>query len=400
MRLVEILTIRIKPLTPLVFKTMRPFLIGGYATTNIMPMPSTIAGMLKTALMEELGFNNAEEAFKERKDLFGTINNPNEHEWILIGPYFHNSSINITYYPKPMDLLYCGESNAYLVARIDLAKELSRVEYGDENRLGLCTFYVDNDELIELESVGALVSHEIILKYLSDNSSKSGYKIKAREISSIPEILSTEDIYEKILRKKAMAGIDLDKKTKQVVYRGGKGHFYSVEKLYFSNQWGFLIGIIPLRDNLIDDFQKLDGKIVRLGGEGGLVRLVVRVGKNSYPLVERNLRLDETYDENTVLKLIVTSPTPIMEDTSGDTYDVPLIKDLKVIGFHIRRTMIGGWDYLRNLPKETHYAVAPGSIYYIKPKQKINSLDIIVNRSFVNKRYKSIFGSCLLSKVM
>lgn len=67
----SIITIGIKPISPLVFKDIRPFTIGGQAFTEIIPRPSTIAGMIKTALMEELGFSSITEALEKGQIYLG-----------------------------------------------------------------------------------------------------------------------------------------------------------------------------------------------------------------------------------------------------------------------------------------------------------------------------------------
>ena len=103
----------LEPLTPLMFRRAKPFETGGRAESLYMPAPSTIVGMIRSAIWESQGKNFSKQDLAREPDFTGmrqvspnTYRSTYNFKWRLIGPYLWKTAGGDSgiYYPLPLDV--------------------------------------------------------------------------------------------------------------------------------------------------------------------------------------------------------------------------------------------------------------------------------------------------------
>ena len=409
----------LKPLTPLLFRKPIPFRLGGYAPTFPLPSPSTIAGMIRSAILDYLADTrnmDVSQAFENRKDLLGEPSIYSEMSWTLIGPYLGkitDDSVEV-YYPAPVDLLkmkdtykpcyeYKKERELIPLYIIDVKKmykelplnELLRV--GDENksRKSYYSFlpltFISG---VEYESMlGKFVSKRVFERYLNNDVREIEGEEFIKEIKfeayDGEDIIGSKTKYNPIMIR-VYSGIMLRKDTKTLDLRLSegkiKGMYYQFERVHLDKDWGFVFGIVTEDSDVAEDIKKaLDGKILRLGGKGGLVEC----REIEIKLLEFENPKYISPNGRDGFKLILTAPAVL----KGNVGSYPEEYSDILFGYASTKRIIGGWDYYYERPKPIHIGVNAGSVYYF---DKPADFDVFLNRKYVEDEFKNVFGSALI----
>lgn len=415
----EFIPIILEPLTPLLFRTPKPFEIGGEAYTEEWPNPSTISGMLRNAILESILIDNKKttilfdrEKFREflvgrieefkfiakisgvKRDKEGDYFSTYDFAWRLVGPYFFDLKHNEVYYPIPMDYLPILDDLTLKIEVPDLREAL------------------DVKDLFELDYFGVpIVGIEKEYEAIFSN-----YVIKSQALRSYIKCEETTrhnciKIVPEIIEKKITPHIELRRDTKTLRITRGKGHYFIVESVNFRKDWCIVIGVIAPQD-IAKYFKIINGKIVRFGGEFGLVKIHIREDiKNKFIENDYVNRLSEPIcencDKNLLLRITFTNPGVFYENGEYVPYlskiNTPSGHKLKLIGFSMRRVIISGWDYLKNKPKDTIYGCDKSSVYYfeLENKDALESLTyrFIIDREIIAEEYRGAFGSFIVSLI-
>lgn len=365
-----LLEVIMKPRTELVFRTPTPFAMGGYAETLPRPPEFSIAGMIRSAI-RDLAYTEGTNASPK---ILGTNKKYTTYDfcWKLVGPYFlHNGRV---YYPTPMDV-FVDESdtkrNEEGVFKLPdwLIPQLEPYPNGSAGsfREVLAPSVFSGDQAWRRYW---LVSSEFMRKYLE------GEKV----INGKDEAVGESEV---LLRKKFVS-VQLERKSKTVKIKMGEGQQFTVEKVYLKDGWSFIAGVwLKECEEKAETFRQLDGKTVRLGGEGSFVELEVR---EAQVLLEKDVK-EQSFEK---ARLVLTS-SAIFKMNDKSTF-LPSLGEVK--GCACARIVIGGWDYVTNNPKATLFGVVPGSIYYI---ENVSS-NIVLDRNYVHPSYRNILGSSLIAE--
>jgi len=334
-----------EPLTPLVFGKPQPYKYGGYAPTHYpLPPPSTVSGMIRMAIMEFLSsqYSFDPSKWEQYKELLGDRKNYCGMDWVLIGPYIVDMENHNVYYPVPLDLVRVGEKIFLLKVRdfLDKLRGLRRAfcdSFDDDRFTPLQVAYRANmmeimrDEETKVSGIRGeyVISTDLMKEYLNNP-----YSLEVDLGSRNNNIVNVDEV----AKKKATVGVSLDPFKKKVKYgltHEGylKGLYYIVEKVWFKKGWSIFFAIHTERNEIAEKISNaLDDKILRLGGEGGLVH-VRKI--NDVKILEEEKEFTISIKE--MVKLVLTSSC-IFEKN----YVYPSIEGLS--GFMIVEDLVSGWS--------------------------------------------------------
>ncbi len=390
----------LEPLKPLLFRKPTPFEIGESAESYRLPPVSTIAGMVRTALWEVRNKTFSPDSLVNESSFTGVVERGGEFystynfKWKLFGPYLLRN--NKVFYPVPLDTFKvkdkvvsaCPDSMESLKQLFNLEKggfTVDLIKYAREVSKG------------EVEPLGGKFISANSFKNFLTGASDQEIKMNQLELVSLPNVISPVD----------EAHIKLSKEMKTLEISGGKGFFYRTVKIMLREGWRIVFGVYVPDNEINSYFDSLNGQVARLGGEGGLVK--VREERN-VKLLEEELEKDSSIEGR--FKLILTGTTVFYDGREDQWY--PLIWDRngkqcmelgKVKYYSLSHTLIGGWDYVRGKPKEMHYGVDAGSVYYysklnqnLASSEKLTYGDVVFERRLIHPDLRGIYGSALVGR--
>lgn len=348
-----VLDVSFAPLDALIFRTPRPFRLGGYASTYSLPLPSTVAGLLRTLFMEE-GLEHL--AKGERLP------------WSIKGPFpakfrLHRDTQVMPYFPRPLDVLSPENGEQPMVVKPSRFHKVRTKVKTEPIELAALPPRFKGDKL-EAPKEG-LLSLEGLNAYLLNGSvSKDWLKYNSW-----------------LFRKALRPGVHLG--TKKTVE---PGHFYRAEMLEAVDAMngdsltrsGFLVKVTGEED-VVDQIRECLNKIStgRLGGESRQV--VIRLIRQGQEAEERRKKLSKAIAENGKFKVYLATPTLFGKDGEACWFPQgfePRNRRLEgrlceegpltiLSGVAMGRPIpLSGWDYERGSVKELRMAIPAGSVYY------------------------------------
>lgn len=357
-----------RPRGELLFRTPTPFALGGYAETQPRPSEFSVAGMLRSAIMDLSEERHIPQDVLE--EILGKVKEYTTYDfsWKLVGPHFLRGNGEV-FYPIPLDVLATEDKGARIRLADWLIPQLEEVD----------------GKFVELLAPTAFNGESARKKYwLVSSRFMEEYLGGGREFDE-KEAVRGGDVY----KLKTHPHVKLDRDTKTVEVMNGEGMYFAVERLALRDGWSFIAGVqldgCKRLDRVRDAFLDLDGRIARLGGESGLVSLEVREAKH---LLEAKMG-DDVGDGDRV-RLVLTS-SAVFGDGDRSSF-IPKLAGVR--GCACARVVVGGWDYAANKPKELRFGVAPGSVYYLERGQP----GIVSGRVHVHPDYRNVLGSCLMAK--
>ena len=392
------------PLTPLMFRTPKPFDLGESAESLYLPQPGTIVGMIRSAIWEALNKSFDPHELSKKPEFTGVYLIDGEFKttynfkWRLVGPYLYKYKGNDkgVYYPLPLDVFVVEQaSNTCKRKRIfDLVipHEKSMRELSDlfgimGSPMPATQKYLRELLTKKIKRMPNVFIHIDDMKRLLNIA----YEERSEDHPIIKEvrIKQVRDIF----RRYEEPHVKLDRQKKTVEMYEGKGLYFTTRRVILNEDWRIIFGLVSLEDELENYFDKLNNRIARLGGEGGLVRIQE----------EKNIRfieyqyfqnLDQEVDKR--LKLVIASPTPLINDSGDDTWYPPKLGVPRY--YAIRQTLVGGWDYCKQMPKPLHRGIGDGSVYCYELKNRFTYRDLILDRIHVPEEFRGAYGSVLIGK--
>ncbi len=383
----------LRPLTPLLLRSFKPFEIGGRAESLRFPSPSTLVGMIRSIIWESQGKNFDPQLLANEKNFTGVVASDGVYystynfKWRLIGPYLYRTSDpnKGVYYPAPLDIFVIENRNEIIMPDKWSMNELNRL-FGT---IGVPMFRMDQHKLqISMEGkikrlIGSFIHMDDLKRII--NTEYNGSSMQNVRVCELDKIVKGVE--------EAHVAIDHTKKIVQIDERG-KGHYFTVRRLILEDGWVFVFGIISLDKSIDRLFDHLDGKIARFGGEGG--RVLIREEEN-IKLIEHDYidKLDDTVPSR--LRLILTNPAVFLDSHGLDSPYPQTPNASKLRYFAIKSTLVGGWDYVRNLPKPLHRGVDMSSVYcYELESKELTYRDLMAERKHIPDEFRGAYGSVLV----
>jgi len=390
--MVKVRVFSLKPITPLLFRSFKPFEIGGHAESLNFPSPGTLAGMIRSVVWESQGKNFDPQSLANERDFTGVLESQGiyystyKFKWRLLGPYLYkvSGSDKGVYYPTPLDIFIIEDQNEIMMPDRQSMNELEKLFESP----GAPMFRIDQSALKKImegkikRSMGSFI-HMDDLKMII-NMGYNGNSM--RDV----RIYRPNDIFDVV--EESHVAIDHERKTVRIDERG-KGHYFTVRRLILKDDWIFLFGIIPLDKKIDPLFDHLDGKMARFGGEGSYVL----IKEEDIRLIEHDYlgRLNDPVPSQ--LRLILVSSAVFLDNNGLDSPypQIPSTNELRY--FSIKSTLIGGWDYARNMPKPLHRGIDMSSVYCYELKaQKLTYGDLVIEREHIPDEFKGAYGSVLI----
>ena len=110
----------LQPLTPLVFGRTRTLETSGITYSYYpLPPPSTVAGMIRSVILEYFCEDSSKDllkCFKDHKNVLGNYGEYTGMGWVLVGPYLARlvgSEVKV-YYPQPIDTVIIERKDCLL----------------------------------------------------------------------------------------------------------------------------------------------------------------------------------------------------------------------------------------------------------------------------------------------
>ena len=217
--------------------------------------------------------------------------------------------------------------------------------------LKLWNGFILKGKSIHFESVGGFISYSNLVRYLKG------------ELQEGLENVVKFDIYS----RESRVGVKLgDAKV------AGEGFFYKAEFLRL-NKISVWLG-----ENSDKVRKFLNGSVLRLGGEGRFAKIEFKSGD---PLKELRRAWDQIEDEinrNKMFKLYVVTPTLIKRsntyswDVSGELEGRLGVTVKNIYHLTGKPVVFSGWNYAKNRPKPTRYAIPAGSVYFVEFDGKVD----------------------------
>lgn len=387
----------LQPLTALVFGKTKTLETSGVTYSYYpLPLPSTVAGMIRSVILEHICTNSSDKkkCFNNHKDLLGDYGKYTGMKWVLIGPYLARlieSEVRV-YYPQPIDTVIIERRNQSK----DKGPEFSVVQMGYDEELlrTLMKRFMDahkhvyKDDLLPIlvdkkkkseQGGGYVISAQLMKRYLDKNYRKlQGVTPNSGDVVTLSDIV----------KKKEDIGITLDKQKQVAIGATLGGMMYRVERLHYKTDegWGIYVAIYSENTSIVEEIKNIFSKneiIAKLGGEGGIVKVSIVDDSN---LIEKDPKYTQT---NKRSRLILTTPA-IM----NDQYVIPSQIAQKLYGVFTEE-LITGWSLIKDTPRKTLIGVKSGSIFIINPKSTIS----IFSRDYVFPEYRKLFGSALIGEV-
>lgn len=336
-------TYLITPHSPLVLRTGKPFGETGGGDSFAFPLPSTVAGALRTACADSRGLDFAQ----SHKTILG---------WASRGalPAEIGADGKIApLFSKPMDAHYTRPQDTLVVSCMR-PMEMDNDEGCDLPDKELLPVLLDSDDKSKPVSGPAWWSLEAMIGWLSGQTPD-------------PTTLGADSPPIDVRTHVSIEPGTLAAKTGQLFQSAGPD--FEARRLSGGNEIDGR-GWQDRRYGILARFaESLAPSLVRLGGEGRLSGLTPAPGL--WP--ELPAELENAFDGTKRLRLILCTPTLfsagwrpgwIGPDLTGECPAVPGLK-LKLRAAALDRWLpISGWDILNHKPKAVRRMVPAGSVYW------------------------------------
>ena len=351
----------IEPNDVLMFRESKPFTAGEtHLARSVFPLPQTIAGALRSAILIKSDFSD------EACDLVGVVKKDGEivetdPKFSILGCF---PLVDDEYFLTPMDVAKAKDIDGYFLVK----------------PLKLWNGFIFKGRSIHFKSVGGFISYSNLVRYLKD-------EVRDEELKNIVEF--------EVYSKESRIGIKLSNAK-----IAEEGFLYKAEFLRL-NKISVWLG-----ENSDKVRKFLNNTIVRLGGEGRFAKIEF---DDNDPLKELRRAWDEIKSEinrNRKFKLYVA--TPMLKRVVKDNYiynsgNIEYIKQEieKELGvtveciYHLigKPIAFGGWNYAKNKPKPTRYAIPSGSVYFVEFDGKVELDEPFVK---LGEMTKLGYGLCFL----
>lgn len=323
------LRIQLEPVDTLFFRDARPFEAATRANSGL-PMPQTLAGAIRTALIHVHGVDPAEVGRRIRQGAglsdalsdFGT-----DVEGIadvsFRGPWFQRTEDEGPLVPVPANLRRTKESE-----RLVLLSPLASPPIGWKPQMkGMLPLWRRGRETVE--SVEGYLTLNGLKRYLES------------EVPSLDDIVAPSELYS--FEDRTGIGVDVNRNT------AGEGQIYGIRMLTMRNG----VHLVCEANGPKASLTPLHGKmrLMRLGGEGRQVRLIASVGSIRWPAISQ--------ETGSGRLLLMTTPAGF------GGWQPPELRPISaaVPGY----LAVSGWDLARQAPKPNRFMVPAGAVYFLSP---------------------------------
>ena len=321
--------ILLKPNDVLMFRESRSFTAGeSYLARSTLPLPQTITGALRTAILLYSNFSD------EAKELAGYKRE--EPGFEVIGSFLYDKQ---EYFPTPLDIVKAKGMEDYFLVK----------------PLPLLTGFIFKGRHIHFESVGGFISYDNFIEYL-----------KGKLVDGMLERLVKHDLF----FKESRVGIKLsDVKVTEERF------FYKADFLRLGEEVKISVWI----ENGDEVMNYLRNGLVRLGGESRFAELKIEERDSLESLRKEWNEITEVINEEKRFKLYVTTPV-LIKNREYFVWDIrekmegQLKNSLKISRIYPligKPIAFSGWDLANNKPKPMKYAVPQGSVYFIEFRGKV-----------------------------
>lgn len=391
---IKLFVFKLKPLTPLFFRTPHPFDVGGHAEGANWPQPSTIAGMIRSAAWDVSRLQFSADDLASQPEFTGVKKYDNEYvssynfDWRIVGPYLYCEEGGNVYYPSPLDLISYEDGDRKVVEFADrtYSNELKDMIDFHYEGLFLNKILTSKRKIIVAQTLDNTFIRQDILRSLLEGT-RDRFELDDSEKHHPKVIISVSDVIEETIT----SHISLDDR-KILKVKDGRGYYFRIKQIHLREGWNYVFGIISLNSKLDEYFKKLDNHIARFGGEGGFVKIS---RDDDIELIEK-LYLNKLDDQlPSKFRFMLTSPAVFID---GD-HNVPRpnTRGIRIFGYAIKKFIIGGWDYLNNRIKAMHFGVDKGSVFYAENVGNLSYRDIVAKRVHIPSDFRGAYGSSLIS---
>ncbi|WP_457548462.1 type III-B CRISPR module-associated protein Cmr3 [Archaeoglobus sp.] len=326
--------ILIEPNDVLMFRESKPYTAGeSHLARSVYPLPQTIAGALRTAILIRNDFSNdAKELAGYRKE---------EPEFDVLGHFLFREK---EFFHTPLDVAESKDIDGYFLVEPLFLNQWNR--------------FIFKGKTIHFESVGGFIDYDRLVGYLKGEIGEE----------ELEEVVSHD-----LTVRESRVGIKLgNAKTTE------ESFFYKAEFLRLAE--GVKISIwLGEKGDKVKELLKDEKGLLSLGGESRFVRFEIR---NERPLSRLENVWDEIREEiNRKKRLKLYAATPLLIKDGGGCFgwDINWVTKNEHGGIKIKRIypLIGkpvtfsGWDYASNRPKPNRYAIPSGSVYFVELKGEI-----------------------------
>lgn len=329
--MVQILHGQMDPVDVLCFRSPKPFRIGGYAETEHIPPPGTVA-LAFTAQLHLAGLLNA----SSFSDLLKRVG----EKAVFHGPFL--SGRGQLYIPAPLDMAECPEH-----------KRIFLSEWRESLKGGKSPWRVHKCGRSGKTLRGYLISSIDLLK-------RGGKELEKEQSKNSPSLLKVREVFKEEIRP----GLSLERKSK--IAR--PGYFYQAAWVRIKSDYG-LHEFVTIKD---EDWGEVLGKIKMLklgrGGRPTELSQTDRLSPDEYYKLLTGLDMSEAAHKianDRAFDLILLTPAIFLSKNAcrlepGDL----LIPDVDLIGVATDRPVkVSGWDFERKAPRAMYYAAPAGTVY-------------------------------------
>lgn len=335
-----VLSVELNPVDPLMFRRTRPFRVGGYAETYLLPPPSTIA----LAFVAELRLRGLIDA----GDFKNVLNRLKEHA-TFHGPLILGGDL---YAPARLDYAKCEH--------YECGGEVFQLKWGDHGPLlvhGGC------GRVAKL-----LRNHVMSLKAVTQ-------PLKGRLNGLVKEL-------SEICARELRAGLYLREQTKNVVPR----YFYQAQRVSLARGYSLLEFISVKSDELKSAIAKL--RLLKVGGKGGLVEAELKSSMDLGGYYKSLTQMDLEVAADRIAKdhyfdLVLLTPAIFLEGGRSVWKPAPLPKgfptdDVELVGAALSKPVeASGWDSALRSPTAMYFAAPAGAVYRYRLKRELNRLEVV-----------------------
>ncbi|MGC8654858.1 MAG: type III-B CRISPR module-associated protein Cmr3 [Candidatus Kryptoniota bacterium] len=341
----------IEPNDVLIFRDGRSFSAGDdhLACGIFPPSPTNFYGAFRSALLSQHNASFSGNSFQTDESIASLVGSPEELGTLCIEHFSlarrSDKGLELLF-PIPNDLLVTrGAETSNSTAARHSAKfmRLTANQFGSAFKAnvpldGMLLGWALHNETDRLEYKPGFLDHNTFQRYLHGELPTN--LVPAREV----------------FEKENRTGIALQKGTKTAE----TGKLYAVEFVRMNRNVGFAV-------RLNTDAELADSGLLRLGGEAkSAYYAMAAIPKLSAERIKAMISETQSFRLVLVTPAVFTKgwlPDCIDSDGSGQLGDCRV----QLIGAAISRYQtVGGWDMMKNKPKQSWRAVPAGSVYFFK----------------------------------
>jgi len=354
--------LRIEPLDTLFFRDGKPFSMGEetWADSHLLPSPSVIYGMLRTAIATQNGI--AFEDINEQHQQLGTTA-------FKIKSIYYYTEENML--PMPLDLV-----------EFDTDKE--------ENRKAK-KWKVNALKLVPRTAIVSKAKEQHLTHFLQPDKQADTFDDGLISTANLEEYLCgyLDDTYvfrlSKYIESEAKIGIGRDDSMKTadegLLFRIGTKRYHYIHKISETEKI-----IKPFQIGICVENSLPFSPLVRLGGEMKMINLQVPPNNTSFKVDTQDVEFEEG-----CFKIYLSTPAIF---TSGlpDVLNKLGINATLIAACVGKPTAIGGFDMLTNKAKPMYKVAPAGSVYYYKSSDNLSLLQQKQGTSISDKLCEQGYG--------